>query len=99
MAGRFTQREFDREQESEADRFGLELLAAEYGHASGATDFFDHLPAPENSLAGTLSGYLSTHPLHEDRIQALQEAARFAGWSLRGEREPLAADLVSADSN
>lgn len=81
VAGQLTQRGFSREQENQADRFGLELLAAEYGHTAGATDFFDHLPEEEG-----LSGYLSTHPLHAERIDNLRRAARAAGWPLRGER-------------
>jgi len=99
MAGRFTQRGFDREQETEADRFGLTLLAAEYGHTVGAADLFDHLPASDHSLAERLSSYLSTHPLHEDRIHTLQETTRLAGWSLRGDRKPLPAALIPEDQD
>ena len=36
LAGRFAARNFSRDQEPEADRFGLALLAAECGHASAA---------------------------------------------------------------
>jgi predicted Zn-dependent protease len=99
MAGRFSQRGFDRDQEIEADRFGLELLAAEYGHTAGIRTFFEHLPETEGSLVGTLSSYLSTHPLHEDRVDALEESARLAGWSLSGELAPLSADFASTDGD
>ena len=96
IAGQFTQRGFGREQESQADRFGLELVMAEYGHTAGATDLFGHLAQPHDPLAGELSNYLSTHPLHADRIDDLRAAARAAGWSLRGERRPLSGALGSA---
>jgi predicted Zn-dependent protease len=99
MAGQFTQRGFGREQETQADRFGLELLAAEYGHTGGAKDFFDHLPRNDNSMSKKLSSYLSTHPLHEDRIDTLRKVARLAGWPLRGERVPLPTDLISTSEN
>jgi Zn-dependent protease with chaperone function len=96
VAGQFTQRGFDREQESQADRFGLELLAAEYGHAAGATDLFGHLADPADPIAGELSSYLSTHPVHADRIEDLRAVARAAGWSLRGARRPLPEALAAA---
>jgi Zn-dependent protease with chaperone function len=96
IAGQFTQRGFDREQENQADRFGLALVTAEYGHAAGAIDLFGHLAEPDDALVGELSSYLSTHPVHADRIDDLRATARAAGWSLRGERRPLPEALVSA---
>jgi Zn-dependent protease with chaperone function len=94
MAGQFTQRGFDREQERQADRFGLKLIAAEYGHTAGATDLFEHLPTAESKMPKTLSSYLATHPLHEDRIDALREAARLAGWTSNGTRLELPTSLI-----
>ena len=88
-AGRFAQRDFNRAQEIEADRFGLALLAAEYGHVSGAVAFFDHLPELDGPLEGAFASYFSTHPLNADRIQALHALASEMGWALRGERQPL----------
>jgi Zn-dependent protease with chaperone function len=96
LAGEFTGRGFGREQESQADVFGLELVTAEYGHAAGATDLFDHLAQPDDPLGSGLSSYLSTHPVHADRIEDLRAAARLAGWSLRGERVPVPEALASA---
>ncbi len=89
LAGQFAQRDFDRDQEIEADRFGLALLAAEYGHVSGAEAFFGHLPELGGPLEGALASYFSTHPVNADRIQALHAAASEMGWELRGERQPL----------
>ena len=89
LAGQFAQRDFDRDQEIEADRFGLVLLAAEYGHVSGAEAFFEHLPELDEPPEGALASYFSTHPVNADRIQALHAAASEMGWELRGERQPL----------
>jgi len=89
LAGQFAQRPFGRDQEIEADRFGLALLAAEYGHVSGAEVFFEHLPERDGPLEGVLTGYFSTHPVNADRIQALHAAVREKGWELRGARQPL----------
>jgi len=88
LAGQFAQRGFDREQEIEADRFGLALLAAEYGHVSGAAAFFEHLSELGGPGEGALASYFSTHPLHADRIQALHGTAHEMGWALRGEQRP-----------
>jgi len=89
LAGQFAQRDFNRDQEIEADRFGLALLAAEYGHISGAAAFFDHRPERDGTLEGGFASYFSTHPVNADRIQALRAAASEMGWELRGELQPL----------
>jgi predicted Zn-dependent protease len=89
LAGQFAQRDFSRDQEIEADRFGLGLLAAEYGHVSGAAAFFEHLPERDGALEGGLASYFSTHPINADRVQALHATASEMGWKLRGERQPL----------
>jgi predicted Zn-dependent protease len=91
-AGRFAQRGFDREQERRADRFGLELIVAEYGHTAGAAELFDHLPEPEG-FEREVAGYLSTHPLHDDRVDALHAVARAADWPEQGQRVSLAPAL------
>ena len=54
---------FSRSQESNADAYGLHALASVYGHAGGATEFFDSIKA------GSLEwlGILSTHPMSQER--------------------------------
>ena len=81
LAGQFAQRDFDRDQEIEADRFGLALLAAEYGHVSGAEAFFEHLPERDEPLGGELASYFSTHPVNvrSDPGAARGGPARWAG--------------------
>jgi Zn-dependent protease with chaperone function len=73
FSGQLTQRSFSRGQEMEADAFGLSLLNAEFGHSDGATDFFERLPSPGNAVERFLASYLATHPLSDERIEALRE--------------------------
>lgn len=89
LAGLMAERGFSREQERDADRFGLELLMAEYGHVAGATDFFARLSDPDDGAGDRIESFLSTHPLHGERIAALREEARARGYPLSGELTPL----------
>lgn len=88
-----TDRAFDRDQESDADLFGLSLVYAEYGHVAGALEFFERLPEPEGALERRLAHYLATHPMNDDRIDALVAAAQRAGWPFAGDLVPLEIDL------
>jgi len=93
LAGALAQRGFDRRQEAQADAFGLELVHAAYGHVAGARDFFERL-SQESQDASTrdrpLARYLDTHPLHADRVAALEAEARAHGWSTEGPLTPFA---------
>lgn len=61
---------YSREQESAADRFGLDLLVASYGHAGGATDFF----ARVGEKAGHRAPYLlASHPHPQARVDELND--------------------------
>jgi predicted Zn-dependent protease len=90
VAPMLAERRFAREQEREADRFGLELLYREYGHVAGGGDFFRRVAgrSPPRAIERTLTSYLSTHPGSADRIQALQALAREQGWPRTGETRP-----------
>ena len=66
---------FSREQESEADAIGVELLQKTYGHADGASEFFQKMrDKKENRYAPP--AFLSTHPDVENRVLTLQEMER-----------------------
>ena len=80
LAAGIAQRGFDREQELEADAFGLSLVASEYGHVAGAWDLFDRLPDPESAFERGVGSYLATHPLDDERIEALRTLASERGW-------------------
>lgn len=88
LAGSLAGRSFDRDQEVDADAFGLGLVYAEYGHVGGATEFFRKAPEFSNVIGDTAASYLSTHPLHDDRIEALLMLALQKGWPKRGQLMP-----------
>ena len=90
-----TESSYSRQQESDADHFGLELLVNSYGHAGGATDFFTRV----GKKAGSRSPYwLASHPHPDDRIEELQSLISENGYrvemitplgdDLLGEAEP-----------
>ncbi|MDG5468284.1 M48 family metallopeptidase [Deltaproteobacteria bacterium IMCC39524] len=86
-----TESSYSRQQESDADRFGLELLVNSFGHAGGATDFF----ARVGKKAGRRVPYLlASHPHPEDRIEELQSLIRENGYPVE-KNAPLGDDLLS----
>jgi predicted Zn-dependent protease len=88
LAATLTMRGFNREQEREADRFGLELVYREYGHVAGSWDFFGKLPESSSELERGVATYASTHPLSTARVQALKMLARERGWPVVGKTHP-----------
>ena len=96
LAGALAQRGFDREQESDADRFGVDLVVAEYGHAGGAAEFFARMPEADG-VAGDIESYLSTHPLSAERIDAIEAYAEGLGRAAEGWLAPLPEALLDDD--
>ncbi len=92
LSGQLAARGFDRDQESDADRFGLELVQQEYGHVAGAGDFFQKLPEPDGAVEREIAHYLATHPLNDERIRALHALAVERGWLRVGTVVPLGPD-------
>jgi Zn-dependent protease with chaperone function len=90
VSGQLAERGFDRDQEGDADRFGLALVHQEYGHVAGASDFFERLPEPDNFVEKEIVHYLATHPLSDERIEALRAQALARGWSQVGTVVPFA---------
>lgn len=83
---------YSREQESAADRFGVDLLVAGYGHAGGAIDFF----ARAGQKAGSRTPYLlASHPHPDDRVRELQGLITANGYRI-GDVTPLREDLLAA---
>ena len=73
-AALLTSLSFSREQEREADATGVELLVKHYGHAGGASEFFEALQNhPE--LHADIPVFISTHPGVEERISTLRDFA------------------------
>jgi Zn-dependent protease with chaperone function len=92
LAAGLAERSFGRDQERAADAFGLELVAAEYGHVAGAWEFFEKLPEP-GRLGRALDTDLATHPVSRERVEDLRERARAAGHPATGLLAPLAPEL------
>ena len=83
-----TLRGFSRDQENDADRFGLGLIQAEYGHVAESWRFFERINELQGEH-GRLMTYLSTHPDSGERIQSLQAYARGRRWALSGQAAAL----------
>jgi predicted Zn-dependent protease len=77
---------YSRQQESAADAFGLQLLAARYGHAGGATDFFSRLAG---KVGARFTYLLASHPHPEDRIVELRKMIEARKYKV-GKTVPLA---------
>jgi Zn-dependent protease with chaperone function len=76
-------RGFSREQESEADEFGLALVYAHYGHVDEASRLFERWDEDDESLLDIVS-YFSTHPATDDRIEELEALALRQNWPVEG---------------
>lgn len=75
---------YSRDKEAEADRTGVEMLNRAGIRADGLAAFFKRLQAEnKGSLPAGLS-FLSTHPLHEERIHAINVLARGDGVAMTG---------------
>jgi len=64
---------YSRGQESEADKLGLRLLVDRYGHAFGATKFFERMDHKDGTSESLGSDILSSHPDSGKRIKALEK--------------------------
>ena len=91
-AGLYTQLHYTREMEREADTAALAAVQGIYGHIGGARDLFDviHMQR-ERSGHEEMPAIFSSHPLDEQRLEAISALARERGWSETGEATPLPA--------
>ncbi len=64
---------YSRQQEREADRFGLQLVHRAYGHANGALAFFERLHADSHLHQSRWAGLMSSHPLSSERLADLRQ--------------------------
>lgn len=81
----YTEKSFNREQESDCDIYGADLVVKKYSHLAGAFGFFERLKKDESIL----HKYFSTHPISEDRINKVKSFALANGFSTTGELTPL----------
>jgi predicted Zn-dependent protease len=89
-AGLYTQLHYTREMEREADIAALEAVQGLYGHIDGARDLFEVIHAQRDSSGREeLPAIFSSHPLDQQRIEAISELAHARVWSEAGETTPL----------
>ncbi len=92
----FSQAQYSQERESMADEQALQVLGCHYGHAGGATEFFEAMKPDGNRSSNVFGHYFSSHPEAVERINNLH---RLAGeMDLTAEKVlPLPAVLVSQE--
>lgn len=78
---------FSRDQERDADAFGLELVNRHYGHVMGSCHFFERLSETAGA-SSKMPAFLQTHPGSSRRVRDLQRLAERSGFSTGGELEP-----------
>lgn len=72
---------FSRTQEASADQAGLSFLDGSHQSARGMLEFFKILGKQEALLIGQQDPYLRTHPLTQDRIDAVTEHIQHSPYS------------------
>ena len=85
---------YSRQQETEADYYGLTTTIQQYGHGGHALDFFQRNSEKEPDF---LPEYALTHPLSKNRITNLEDFALQRQWSLTGPLKPLAENIECPD--
>lgn len=76
--------QYSQSQETQADRFGLDLLNKTYGHVRGATIFFERMNQQDRQNIS----FLSTHPAPAKRVKVLQKTIKQEHYKL-GKLTPL----------
>lgn len=88
---------FTRGMETRADTTAIDAINRLYGHINGADELFRALEresAKDSSRESWADTFLSTHPMNDDRIAAIETLARENEWSRSGEVTPMPAALV-----
>ncbi|MEB3272833.1 MAG: M48 family metallopeptidase [Prochlorothrix sp.] len=80
--------QYSQGQETQADDFGLGLLVSHYGHAAGATDFFQRL----GESGGQGWDFLASHPNPDRRVRQLNAWIEERGYD-RLEKRSLPSEL------
>jgi len=91
QTGLLTGVQFTRRMESAADKAALAAVNAVYGHINGADTLFRLTGAEreDSAVPVWLERFASTHPLDDDRIDAIEQMAAGAGYATSGPLTPL----------
>lgn len=86
---------YSREHETQADADALAAVVALYGHGAGYVQLFETLQKTEAEIPEAMrsAGFMRSHPLTQDRLQAARELAQQQGWSLQGSSTAVPAAL------
>ena len=91
--GMVTQMKFSRDMERAADQAALKAVSQLYGHVNGTDELFkvlDQLTSSEtDEEESALDAFTATHPLHQERIDAIATWAAQNGWPTTGDLTPL----------
>ncbi len=91
-AGLYTQLYFNRDMERAADAAALGAVHGLYGHVGGAKALFEVIKAERDRMGdGELPAMFSSHPLDQQRLDAIEEMARDNAWAGSGAITPLPA--------
>ena len=92
----FSQAQYSQERESMADEQALHVLGCYYGHAGGATEFFEAMKPDGDKSSNVFGHYFSSHPEAVARINNLHRLAGEMNLTVEKVR-PLPAVLVSQE--
>ncbi len=67
---------YSRKQETDSDKIAIELITKHYGHASGASEFFNYIKSHSHDRDEPPE-FLSTHPSTDQRIEYLRSFENF----------------------
>ncbi|MDD2464607.1 MAG: M48 family metallopeptidase [Desulfobulbus sp.] len=76
---------YSQARESRADSLALKALVCRYGHAAGATEFFQAMK--DEHRGGGISNYFASHPEAVERIGRLEELSTAQGYATGVARE------------
>lgn len=75
-----TESKFSQKQEIMADRFGLDMLNAFYGHCGGALSFFNRISSEEE--LSKFEYFFSTHPNPQERVNNIKERINLSSFKV-----------------
>ena len=88
-AGLYTQMNFSRAMESDADVQGLKAVERIYGHVNGALDLYRVLESVADATPLSQPEFFSTHPHSDTRLDELSEVIERNAWVSSGESKAL----------
>jgi beta-barrel assembly-enhancing protease len=79
---KMTMAQHSQKREMQADNRALQILDCYYGHAGGATEFFEAMQSDPRSKEDGYSHYFATHPQLQERIDNIGQLIRQKGFKV-----------------